>query len=121
MLGSVEVAMSTAACRALRQLYSGYVVRRSTNDGRQRNHDFFRNVRRIDDQVEVMRDDVEHVAARDAGRGVFIDETDRDVDVDGRMLTDAQGIRVKRANAHRVELHVFWQGDRKSTRVNSSH
>src|SRR3546814_1287039 len=55
-------------------------------------------------------DDVGHAAALDAGRGVFIDETDRDVDVDDRMLADAQEIRVKRAIAHRVELHVLGQG-----------
>src|SRR3546814_10858209 len=83
---------------------------RSDIEAGQRNHDFFRNVRRVDDQVEVVTDDVEHAAALDAGRGVFIDETDRDVDVDGRMLADAQEIRVKRAIAHRVELHVLGQG-----------
>src|SRR3546814_7084656 len=98
--------LGDAAFSALRQRHIGNVDRRADIEAGQRNHDFFRNVRRVDDQVEVVTDDVEHAAALDAGRGVFIDETDRDVDVDGRMLADAQEIRVKRAIAHRVELHV---------------
>jgi hypothetical protein len=52
---------------------------------------------------------VEHAAALEAARILFVDEVDRHRDGDRRMLGDAEEVDMHGAIRHRMELHVLRQ------------
>ena len=73
-------------------------------------------------ELHLVAHDVEHAAALDAGRLVFVDEVNRNVDVDFRVLADAQEIHVNRVVVDRVELEVLREhGDLGAADVDGRH
>src|SRR6185437_6124379 len=60
-------------------------------------------------ELDLVAHHVEHAAALDAGRLLFIDEADRYVDVDEGVLADAQEVDMHREIPDRIELVVLGQ------------
>src|SRR5690606_21902888 len=60
-------------------------------------------------ELDFVAHDVEHPTALDAGRLVLVDEADRDVDVNFRILAHPQEVHVQREILDRIELVVLRQ------------
>src|SRR5690606_6699190 len=60
-------------------------------------------------ELDFVAHDVEHTTALDAGRLVLVDEADRDVDVNFRILAHPQEVHVQREILDRIELVVLRQ------------
>ncbi len=109
MVAMVKSRSSIAGGSAARQGDVRDVHRGADLEAGELHDDLVGDLGRVDDQLDLVLHDVEHAAALDAGRTLFILEADRDVDVHLAVLADAQEVGMQRTVGDRVELHVLRQ------------
>ena len=110
MVATVKSSSWLAGHDSVRQLDLADVDRIADLQPVERDVDFVRDVRRVADQLELVLDDVEHAAALEARRLVFIVEAHGHRDVNLGVLADAQEIDVDRPARDRVEVDRLRQG-----------